>query len=40
MAISVEKSKALAVGCEDVNAAIRLNNQSPEEVESFAYIST
>ena len=37
MAISVEKSKALAVGCEDLNAAIRLNNQSLEEVEYFTY---
>ena len=40
MAISVERSKALAVGGEDVNAAIRLNNQSLEEVESFTYLGS
>ena len=33
-----KKSKALAEGCEDVNAVIWLNNQSLEKVESFAYL--
>ena len=38
MAISAEKLKVLAVGCEEGNAAIRLNNQGMEEVESFTYL--
>ena len=40
MAISVEKSKVLAVGCEDVNVAIRLDNQSLEELELFTYLGS
>ena len=40
MAISAEKSKVLAVGCEGGNAAIRLNNQGLEEVESFTYLGS
>ena len=40
MAISVEKSKVLVVGGEDVNAAIRLNNQSLEEIECFTYLGS
>ena len=33
-------SKVLAVGCEEVNAAIRLNNQPLDEVESFTYLGS
>ena len=40
MAISVEKSKVLTVGCADVCTAIQLNNQSLEEVESFIYLGS
>ena len=40
MAISVEKSKVLTVGCADVCTAIQLNNQSLEEVESFTYLGS
>ena len=40
IAISVEKSKVLVVIGEDVNAAIQLNNQSLEEVESFTYLGS
>ena len=40
MVISVEKSKVLTVGCGEVNAAIRLNNQNLEEVESFTYLGS
>ena len=32
MAISVEKSQVLAVGCEGMNAVISVNNQTLEEV--------
>jgi hypothetical protein len=40
IAISAEKSKVLAVGCEGGDAAIRLNNQGLEEVESFTYLGS
>ena len=40
MAISVEKSKVLTVGCTDVCTAIQLNNHSLEEVESFTYLGS
>ena len=40
MAISVEKSKVLTVGCTDVCTAIQLNNQNLEEVESFTYLGS
>ena len=33
-------SKVLAVGCEEVNAAIRLNHQILEEVEPFPYLDS
>ena len=36
----VEKSKVLVVRCEDVNAAIGLNNQTLKEVESFTYVGS
>ena len=36
----VEKSKVVAVGCEDVNAAIGLNNQTLKEIESFTYVGS
>ena len=40
MAISVEKSKVLAVGGGEVTAPICLNNQTLEEVESFTYLGS
>ena len=35
-----DKSKVLAVRCEEGNAAIHLNNQGLEEVESFTYLGS
>ena len=40
MAISIEKSKVLAVGGGEVTAPICLNNQTLEEVESFTYLGS
>ena len=40
IAIWVEKSKVLVVRCEDVNAAIGLNNQTLKEVESFTVVGS
>ena len=40
MAISVEKSKVLAVGGKEVTAPICLNDQFLEEVESFTYLGS
>ena len=40
MAISVENSKVLVVGSEEGNAAMCLNNQTLEEVESFTYLGS
>ena len=33
-------SEVLAVGCEEGNAAIHLNNQALEEVEPFPYLGS